>query len=193
MAYLEHIATLYHVDVDMVVGELERQPELWDRNRWRKDRPNSPHREMSDIWLRFADPAHPERFHEPHHSVFWPAWWAIPTVHDIVFDAMRDARATELGGILITKVPPGKQIYAHHDRGVWHAEHYNFKVYIVLQGNQACVNWASESPQTRAVMKTGEVWYFNNLVDHGLVNEGVTDRISLIVSMRTEHEPIPQG
>lgn len=173
------------IDVAPALAELDAQPGLWDVQQARTRYAGSPHRETSDIWLRFRDPAKPlspSAVIEPHFAVFYPAWYALPALHDIVFDLMARQRAVYLGGILITRLGAGKVVHAHHDRGSWHAEYLNRKVYVILRANR-CVNWCDDE---RVTMLPGEAWCFENLKLHGVANLGETERIALIVTMRCE-------
>lgn len=184
MQYFRKIAE--GIDVAPVVAQLAEHPELWGEHPERVAYPGSPHRETQDIWLRFRDPAdlrQPSDFGTPHFAVFYPAWHKLPAVQPIVFDLMAREQAVYLGGILMTRLPPRSQVYRHHDRGSWHSSWLNRKVYVILQANQWCLNWC-EDEEVR--MAAGEAYEFNNLVDHGVVNEGTTDRLALIVTMRCE-------
>lgn len=175
------------IKVRALVDQLAAQPELWDRDPERTRYPASAHRETSDIWLRFRareELTSPEAFGEPHFAVFYPAWRALPAAHPIVFGLMAAMSAVYLGGILITKLPRGRTVHPHNDRGSWHAEWLNTKVYVILQANAQCVNWCEDE---RVVMRPGEAWQFENLKEHGVLNEGTTDRLALIVTMRCEH------
>ena len=88
-----------------------------------------------------------------------------------------------LGGILLTKIPPGCQVKPHHDRGRWHAEFYNRKIYIPLKTNDRCVNHCEDES---VVMGGGQAWWFDNLVTHSVVNDGDDERITAIICLRTE-------
>ena len=176
------------VDTAPVLLELARNPRLWGRRRFRKDIPDGPHSEMTDIWLRYNDEkpykesGDYSKFNNEHESVFYPEWFALPSVRPIVYSLMARVQATRLGGLLITKIPPGGKIEPHVDGG-WHATYYNTKLYVVLQSNPQCVNRAGEE---RVAMAPGEVWYFDNAIEHEVVNDGPTERITLIVCMRCE-------
>ena len=173
------------IDVAPLLSDLDAHPELWGQNPDRGDQSVSPHREMQDIWLRFR--ARDElndrsRFWEPHDGVWYPGWHELPSTRPIVFDLMRRLEAVHLGGILITRIPAGKQIYPHHDRGGWHAAFYDTKVYVPLRAPAECINIAEPE---RVVMRAGEAWWFDNSVVHSVENHSPTeDRISLIVTMR---------
>lgn len=161
---------------------------FWDRYGLRKG-PGSPHRECPDLWLRYRDPSELDRAHEPH----WPVWYEaarlLPSCRKLCAVLQSAANAEHLGGVLVTKIPPGCQVYPHQDTGRWHAEWYNVKVYVVLQGPVGCVNVVGEphaNAPEQVEMRTGEAWAFENRVLHSVRNDGEQDRISLIVCMRTE-------
>lgn len=176
------------VDTAPVLLELARNPRLWGRRRFRKDIPEGPHSEMTDIWLRYNDekPYKAKNdytgFNDAHDAVFYPEWYALPQVRPIVFGLMARVEGTRLGGILITKIPAGKRIAPHADDS-WHVRHFNTKLYVPLQTNPKCWNRVENDV---VVMAPGDVWYFDNTKEHEVVNEGDDDRITLIVSIRCE-------
>lgn len=181
MRYFERID---HFDVTEAVTQLDAHPELWNQ---RTDRTaHAVFAGTSDMWLRYRKPEElktPADYGVPHFAMFYPPWYLLPAVKPIVYKLMADVGAVHLGGILITKIPPGGQIKPHHDRGGWHAEFYERKVYVPLRTNPKVVNHCEDES---VVMGLGEAWYFNNLVTHSVVNDGETDRITLIVCMRVE-------
>jgi hypothetical protein len=183
MKQFEKIAA--DLPVSAVLAELDAHPELWNEHPERTSA-DSPHYGVPDIWVRFR-PRHEltdaARFKGPHFAEFYPAWAALPSLHPIVFDLMARAKAVYLGGILITKIPPGGEVKPHHDRGGWHAEFHNHKVYVPLQSNDACVNHCEGES---VVMRAGEAWSFDNLKVHSVRNDGETDRITAIICMRVE-------
>lgn len=179
---MSHFDLIGHFDPGPAVAQLARHPELWNQNRRRKDMPNSPHVEMDDIWLRYKETL-PTSNDEPFHCVFYPAWRTLTAMQPIVFGLMAKVRATELGGILITRLPPAGRIHPHTDIGAWHAEFHTCKVYAALASNPGCVNWFRDE---LFIMAPGELWSFDNQVVHSCENNGDSERISLIVSMRVE-------
>src|SRR4051812_26786925 len=124
------------VDVAPLLAQLAAQPELWDAHRSRKDMPGGPHARMSDIWLRYnaperLDPADPRGFNAEHVPIWYPAWRVLTAAQPIVFELMARVQGEMLGGILITRIPPGEVIDPHRDGG-WHVEYYE-KFYLALQ------------------------------------------------------------
>lgn len=181
---MKYFAKIDEFDVSEAVAQVDAHPELWNLRSARTE--HDTFAGTSDIWVRFRDPAEiksPADMAVPHFAVWYDAWDCLPALKPIVRKLMADIAATHLGGILITKIPPGGRIKPHHDRGGWHAEFYFNKVYVPLQTNPKVVNHCEDES---VVMKTGEAWFFNNLVTHWVDNDGDTDRITLIVCMRTE-------
>jgi hypothetical protein len=162
--------------------ELHRADALWDQNPQRRTYPNSPHRAMQDITVRYM----PEGLinissrSAEHRNVFWPAWGALPSLRPMVFGLMARVQATELGSIIITKLPAGEQILPHSDSG-WAPEYYNTKAHITVAGSAVT---RCEDEDCRQV--AGDIFTFNNLLVHQIRNDGDCDRVCVIVSMRAE-------
>lgn len=176
------------VDVSRVNAELAAYPEMWGARGYRISDPTSPHHGVPDIWLRHRnlnELDRPNSHHEPHFAEFYPEWWALPSLHPIVYGLMAHMKAVYLGGILITKIPPGESVKPHSDAGGWHAEFNNHKLYLVLKANPFCINYCDGEAEN---FRQGDVWEFSNLVDHSVVNNGDTERQTVIISMRSEIE-----
>lgn len=173
------------IDVAPLVALLDRQPWLWDEHTERRLAPGSPHAGMTDIWIRYRareELTTPQAYIERHTPVWYPAWKALePGLRPIVARVIESEQPRELGGLLITRIPPGGHIGWHDDRGSWHAEHFQRKVYVPLRANDRCVNYCAGE---RAVMRPGEAWFFDNLLPHAVENGGETERITLIICMR---------
>jgi hypothetical protein len=174
------------IDTSNVLLEIARQPKLWNRHSMRKEK--DAHRAMDDIWLRYNDEKPYKEsgdwtgFNDEHESKFYPEWYALPSIHQLVYDLAHKVRATRIGGILITRIPPGGKIEPHVDGG-WHATYYNTKLYVVLQSNPQCINSAEDE---KIAMAPGSVWYFDNAKLHDVVNDGQDDRMTLIICLRCE-------
>lgn len=154
-------------------------PYLWNQKPLRKVAEGTPHEAMDDIWLRFA--GKPEEYDKPHFPIWYPAEGVLP-VRQIILAMMARAQATHLGGVLITRIPPGGRINPHADHG-WHPEFYNCKFYLPLATNDACTFRVEDE---KVVMQAGDIWWLDNTVEHEIINEGDTERITLIVCMRRD-------
>ena len=159
-------------------------PELWNQFTLRTSHELTPHKEVEDIWLRFQDlkpyeDGDASKIVDEHESMNYPAWNLLPQARPIIFDLMRRVEGTRLGRVLITKLAPGKKIDPHVDGGS-HAEYFS-RYHVVLQGGPgSLVHCGGETVQ----MLSGEVWYFDNSVEHSVVNNSADSRVHLIVDIR---------
>lgn len=161
-----------------------RQPELFGKYKHRSAAYDSPHSEMSDIWVRYNAIENfeksPANFNDSHESVWYPGYHAIPQIRPIIFGLMAQVEGERLGGVLITKIPPGGKIAPHVDRG-WHAEYYE-KYYIPIQNDQGAVFGFEDGVIEPSL---GDVYWFNNSNPHWVENNSSRDRIALIVCIRS--------
>lgn len=172
------------IDVGAAVAEIDANPKLWNQFTLRKG--YAPHSDMSDIWVRYNawknfKPRSPLKFHDEHHSTWYPAYDKLPALRPLIFGLMNNFAGTELGGVLITRIPPGRQIGRHKDVG-WHAGFFARKFAIMLRSNhKQAFCFDNESMLT----DPGEVFEFDNAHDHWVVNDSDSERMTLIVSLRT--------
>jgi hypothetical protein len=170
------------IDVAHIVAAIHRQPELWNRHRLRKDRPDSPHVAMDDIWIRANDlnKCKDGGFNDPHFSIWYDAAFALP-VRQLIFWVMTRVEAEQLGGVLITRLPPGGRIDPHADLE-WHALWYQ-KYYLSLKSAPG-VTFHVENESINP--KVGEIWLIDNTKPHWVVNDSDDDRVTLIICAKTE-------
>ena len=183
-----HFTKITDYDVSTVRMEIADNPSLWNVNTHRRDGENTPHAQMSDIWVRYRpldELKERADYKAPHFAEFYPAWSALPSLKPIVFDLMKRVEGVMLGGILITKIPPGCGIDAHIDDG-WHVETYS-KFYVSLQSQPGAVFWCDHDGEREDLEpKTGECWVFDNRKLHGVINRSDRDRTTLIVCIKTD-------
>lgn len=173
----------HRFDVARLTAQLAASPEIWNQYRWRTEHPRSPHREVDDIWVRYnAIENIGPHFNDPHEAVWYPVVEKIPSVKELADEVMEKVNGKVLGGVLITRVPAGKQVYPHVDQG-WHAvSHDKFAVQIAGNAEQSfCFDDAS------LVALPGEMYSFNNQAPHWVLNPSAEDRITLIVCARRKH------
>lgn len=188
MKYFEKLPFCYNVTA--MREALTAHPELWDAEPSRREPPGSPHREMTDIWLRYNDitPFHARGdyagFNDEHIPVWYPAWTQHADIRaafaPIIFHLMAAVQGEMLGGILITRIPAGKRIYAHTDAG-WHVDYYD-KFYVSIESSTGAIFWCEDE----SINPTpGDVYRFDNRNVHGVENNSTGDRITLIICIRT--------
>jgi len=172
-------------DVMPLLAELIRQPELWDQHTLRTTHEMTPHKQVSDIWLRFNDLAEYEKSGDQskvvdeHESINYPAMFKLPAARPLIFGLMSRVAGERLGRCLITKLRPGGKIEPHVDGGE-HASYYE-RYHIVLQATAGSLFRAGDET---VCMRPGEVWWFDNSAEHEVINNGSDDRIHMIIDIR---------
>ena len=177
-----------NLDVLSLQTELLNNYDEFDRINLRR-LGNSPHKEMTDIWVRYnhIDNYHDDllnstsKFNDEHDSVWYPVIDKIPSAKKVIFNLMSQVNGERLGGILITKLNANGKIGKHTDNG-WHAKYYD-KFYVPVlnkEGSKFCFADGDINP------KLGEAWWFDNSVVHWVENNTDSDRIAMIICIRTE-------
>jgi len=175
----------HRYDVSEAVAQIQAQPDVWNRHTQRTY--DGDHKGVSDIWVRFRDfsefDGSPDFFMTEHQSVWYPVAYQLPAVIDLVSQLFRNVDAEKLGGVLITKIPPGGEVKPHTDGG-WHASYYT-KYAIQLMGDQKQL-FGFDDCELRA--NDGDSYTFDNSKTHFVKNLSTRDRITLIICVRKSDE-----
>lgn len=172
------------VDVIPLLHAVQLRPELWNEFKLRTTHEQSPHQQVDDIWLRFQD-LEPYKHGDTagvideQESINYPAWSILTPAKPLVLDLMRRVDGIRLGRVMITRLAPGKTIRPHVDGGA-HAEYYS-RYHIVLQGLPGSLFHCGDET---VCMQTGDIWHFDNSVEHSVENNSADDRIHMIVDIR---------
>lgn len=181
MPSIQHVTSGF--DVAQAVEQIQAHPEVWNTHRERTEAYGTPHNGVSDIWVRYNDwsayTGDWHAFHEEHESVWYPVIATLPAVWSLCRKVKRHVGADTLGGVLITKVPPGGRVEPHIDGG-WHARHYD-KYAVQLQGNQQQA-FCFEDAELRA--EPGDLYTFDNSRLHWVTNDSDSDRMTLIICLK---------
>jgi len=168
------------IDTTRLLLNLQRRPELWDQNTLRTTHPQTPHKQVSDIWLRFNRlEEEVEKVVDEHESIDYPAYAYLPEARQMVMNLMAYVQGERLGRCLITKLRPGCKIEPHVDGGT-HAAYYD-RFHIVLESSPGSVFRCGDE---NVYMAPGEIFWFDNSVEHEVINNSAGDRIHLIVDIR---------
>lgn len=169
-------------DVAPLREQLTAHPDVWNRHTLRTQG-FSPHRDVSDIWVRYdawervaagrSDP------YAEHGSVWYPCIREIPAAWSLARKVFRRVHGKRLGGVLITRIPPGGEVKPHKDTG-WHAGFYEkFAVQVASNEGQA---FCFESDELRPM--PGDLYTFQNHVLHWVTNPTPEERITMIVCVK---------
>lgn len=172
----------------MAIYRLEKSHGIWKEDRYLRDYPQGPFGNTESIILRFpprtvfeteAALREHEAHFDQHENVDQPVFKSLPEARPLIFGLMAAVQGERLGRCIINKLNPGGVIYPHADTPV-HAEYWD-RHHIVLKSqpgsNFRCGN-------ETVFMNTGEIWWFNNKLEHEVVNNGSEERIHMIVDIR---------
>lgn len=171
------------LDVGPLVDQLAAHPELWDQHTLRTTFYGTPHAKISDIWVRYNAwenlNGDADAFVGPHKSVWYPCISAIPAAWSLARKVFRRVRGKTLGGVLITRIPPGGRVEPHIDGG-WHARHYEkFGVQVKSNAEQS---FCFEDAELRPL--PGDMYTFDNSKLHWVENPSAEERITMIVCVK---------
>jgi hypothetical protein len=189
----------YRIATGTEVGKIalkiaHHRPDLWRDDTYLRDYPQGPFGDTDTIFLRFPErsvketeealKAHLE-FVDQHESVDYPAYTVLVEARAVVMNLMAYVGGERLGRVMINRIRPGGRIYPHVDTAT-HTAYYT-RFHVVLQGLPGVMFRAGDE---QVNMLTGDVWWFDNAVEHEVVNNSGDDRIHMVVDIRTQRPPI---
>lgn len=173
----------------LAIHRLDKSHGVWKEDTYLRDYPQGPFGDTESIILRFP----PRSVHETeqalsehmitfdqHECVDQPVFKMLPEARPLIFGLMGAVQGERLGRCIINKLKPGGRIYPHEDTPA-HAEYFD-RFHIVLCGQPGSVFRCVDE---QVCMQTGEVWWFNNALNHEVINNSADERIHLVVDIRT--------
>lgn len=171
---------------------IARRPELWTEDTFLRHYPQGPFGEVDSIMLRFPKILEnctekqvalykKNRLpgHDQHESIDYPAYAKLPEARQLVMNLFSAVAGERLGRVMINRIAPGGKIFPHADTPE-HADYYR-RYHAVLQSEPG-VTFRCGDEET--YWETGAVFWFNNKLEHEVVNNSPTDRIHLIMDVR---------
>lgn len=167
--------------VGKIADQLLLNRHLWGLYPHRTSYPGTAHSDIVDIWIRYPEleDATPESMLHELECVNYQGFFELPAARQAIFKMMRLVDGERLGRCLITKLKPGGQIAPHIDEG--DAAQYYDRFHLVIQSNEKSQFICNNE---MAIMRDGEIWWFDNKKTHEVINDGNTDRIHLIADIR---------
>lgn len=192
MKYLRKLAEL-GADIEPIYQELFAANDLWNQHTLRTGYDDSPH-QVDDIWVRYRSfddiVIHGMAIQDfvglEHESVWYPGSDRLPLLKDFIFEACRYWQVERLGGVLITRIPPGGSVQPHVDGG-WHATYYE-KIALQIQsapGQAFCFE------DGEFECEPGTVYAFDNSQKHWVSNRSLVPRITAIICVRRDQRLRP--
>ena len=171
------------VDTVPLLNQVVRQPHLWKADTYLRDYPQGPFGDTETIFLRFppASVTELERGEKDQHECVWmDGSLHLPAARPLIFGLMAKVEGERLGRVMINKLAPGGRVFPHADTPA-HADYWD-RYHVVLQSGPGC-NFRTGDETVH--MPTGQVWWFQNALEHEVINNSADDRIHMIVDIRT--------
>ena len=180
MKNFQPITTLNPVPL---LNEILRQADLWKADTYLRDYPQGPFGDTETIFVRFPPSSVSELERgekDPHECVWMDGAIQLPSARPLVLGLMSMVGGERLGRVMINKLRPGGRIYPHADTPV-HAEYWD-RFHMVLKSGPGC-NFRCADEVVN--MPAGSVWWFQNILEHEVINNSADDRIHMVVDIRT--------
>jgi hypothetical protein len=164
------------VPVSGLQQALAANEQLWNQHTARTAPEDSPHHGLDDIWVRFVPPSAGGYAEQP---CKWMPAENLLGVRPLCEALVERIGAIELGGVLITRIPAGKECKPHADFG-WHALKYQK---LAVQVEAAPGQWfcfEEKSLETQA----GDLFWFDNSFTHWVTNPTEQARVTMVVCYR---------
>lgn len=180
---MKNFQAIGQADVLPLLHQIQRQPELWKADTYLRDYPQGPFGDTETIFVRFppASVTELERSTRDQHECIWmDGAIHLPAAMPIVRQIVGRVEGERIGRVMINKLRPGGRVYPHADTPA-HAEYWD-RYHVVLQSEKGCTFRCGDET---VHMPVGQVWWFQNAIEHEVINASPVDRIHMIVDVRT--------
>jgi hypothetical protein len=180
-----HFVHLGNIDLTQIKAEIERTPEeMWSYNAVRKK--IAEQRKTDSIPLRDARYArlpglNTVKVMHVQEDGETPLAKHYPKIMGFISDFAESMNSIPSRAILV-RLSPREQVYPHFDIGFYYLvrDRYHLVLSSPDGSKMRCMNETS-------VWNDGELWWFNNKVDHEAFNQGDSWRIHLIFDLLPKH------
>lgn len=176
------------VDTTQLVFGYKRRPDIWKEDTYLRDYKQAPFKELESIMLRFPEKTVHEteealaehiKTHDLQDCINYPGWWQFPEAQKLVRSVMNLVEGERIGRVFINKLSPGGHIYRHADHP-FHAGYWR-RFHLPLE---TCPGVEFKCGSEEVYMAAGEIWWFNNALEHEVINRTPIDRVHLVMDFR---------
>lgn len=168
------------LDVSPLVNALHNNPMLWDAMNLRTTHPMTPHKQASDIVIRFNKLTDdPLDVIDDNDCYWYPATSMLPVL-PYIYHLQSLVMGDRIGRSVITRLHPNKMIEPHIDQGS--PVSYYQRFHLCLQnviGSKFIIGDESFEPIA------GDLFIVANQIPHWVDNASDTDRLTLIIDIHT--------
>src|SRR6056297_2623563 len=167
-----------HVDLEPLLAELAEHDVLWAAQPGRQlTAPAQRHTNAIPIRGLRRSRIRGRRRRDVHESRYTSLSASFPATVAFI-EAFAAERNGALGRARYARLPPGKTVLPHTDRGEYYR--YRDRYHLVIRSeNGSLLSAGDESVR----MREGELWWFDNKAVHDACNDSGSDRIHLIFDL----------
>jgi len=179
---MEHFSKVADMDVSELQSTIEEFSERFGELPLRTSYEGSSHTEVEDILFRGPDLWIGYDLLQLQNEIqcySYPNWFDIETVAWYAMEVFKGVEGTQLGRVIVTRLPAGGKIYEHKDEGDA-AEHYD-RFHLVIKGGEGDIFHSSGESVT---MNTGELWQVDNMNNHSVENNMTEERVHMVLDIQ---------
>lgn len=128
---------------------------------------------------------HPEVSESPLSKIVAENYLAFQKTYTFL-ESFADGLNGQLGRAMIVTLKPNSQVYRHYDKGSYYEGRDRY--HLVLRSSGSRMVCGDE----QSVWKEGELWWFNNKLEHEAFNESSEERVHIIFDILPEKRSLPQ-
>lgn len=169
------------LDVQPLLGAIEKYNYLWNEVKLRQEFKDSPHKNTKAIYIRWCKDLDLISAFNDLEGVDYPARELLAEVNPLIDEVMTESKASKLGRVMITKLNANSSIAAHPDEGVVAESYERFHIPLFSDSGNKFFAGNPKGKFEEVEMKPGELWVFNNKEVHWFNNQSNKERLHLIV------------
>ncbi len=176
------------VDVTQLILGYKRRPDIWREDTYLRDYKQGPFKDLESIMLRFPEKTVHETeealkehaaTHDLQDCINYPGWWQFPEAQKFVRSVMNLVEGERIGRVFLNRLRAGGKIYPHADHP-FHAGYWR-RFHLVCESEPGVEFRCGDET---IHMEPGQVWYFNNALEHEVLNNSASDRVHLVMDFR---------
>ncbi len=170
------------INTKFILGELDAQEQMWLANTSRQKNVYC-QRHTRNIFLRVAKkplPRGEKNANNVQESVTASAAVNFPYTLEFC-ENLANTIHGKLGRVMLVALAPNSQVYPHVDHGKYYRIRDRYHL-VITSPTGSPLSAGTET----AVMREGELWVFNNKIEHSAINTSNQHRIHLIFDILPE-------
>lgn len=169
-----------NINVAPMLAALQDHPQLWDAHNLRTTHEMSPHKQASDIWIRFNHIDENVGVAVDDTECYWYPASSILPARNYMYPLLDVTQGDRFGRCVITRLAPGAKIDRHIDYGAPVSYYQRFHLALYNKPGAKFIIGDEEFEPT-----TGDLYIVANHKEHEVINDSDEERLTMIIDVRT--------